>query len=91
MRLIGKMMSYQLDRQEIEIQFLSSARDFLPSTSSRPALGPSQPAIQRVLRTYSPRITLQRHEGDHLPLSSAELKNGGAISPLSIHFMAWNY
>jgi hypothetical protein len=83
---IGKVTSCQLESQGIEVQFLARARDFLFSAGSRPSLGPSHPAIQWVLRTCSPRITLQQHEGDHLSLSSAEVKNGGAIPPLSIRF-----
>jgi hypothetical protein len=50
---------------------------FLLSTSSRPVLGPTQPGVKRPGR-----------EADHPPLSSAEVKNGGAIPPLP-HTYSW--
>jgi hypothetical protein len=33
-------------------------------------------------RAVSPRVKCQWHETDHTPLADAEVKNGGAISPL---------
>jgi hypothetical protein len=47
-------------------------------TGFRPALGPTQPLIQ-----WLPGVKRQRREADHSPPTSAEVKNGGAIPPLS--------
>jgi hypothetical protein len=65
---------------------------FLSSITSRPALGPTQPPIQSVPGALSSSVTGQGREADHLPPSSAEVKNGGAIlySPIR-HGMVLNY
>jgi hypothetical protein len=47
---------------------------------SRPALGPTQSAIQWVPEVLTPRVKLPGREADHSPQSSAEVKN--AIPPL---------
>jgi hypothetical protein len=52
---------------------------FLYSTSSRPALGSTQPPIQWTLGALSPGLKLPVREADHSAPSSAEVKNGGAI------------
>jgi hypothetical protein len=36
-----------------------------------------------------PELKRQGHEADHLPPSGAELKNGGAIPPLT-HMSSWH-
>jgi hypothetical protein len=56
---------------------------FLIFTASRPVLGSTQPPIQWVPGVLSPRVKQQGHEADHSPLSSAEVRNGGAIPPLT--------
>jgi hypothetical protein len=48
--------------------------------SCRPALRSTLPPIQWVLRAVSPGVKRQERETDHSPLSSAELKNRGAVS-----------
>jgi hypothetical protein len=48
---------------------------FLLFTSSRPALGPTNPTIQLVPGALSPGVKRQRHEVDHLPPTSAVVKN----------------
>jgi hypothetical protein len=55
---------------------------FIYSTTSRPALGPTQLLVQWV-----PGVKRPGHEADHSFPSSAEVKNDGVISPLphSIH------
>jgi hypothetical protein len=45
------------------------------STSSRPALGPTQPPIQWVPKTLSPGVKRTGCEADHSPPTSAERKN----------------
>jgi hypothetical protein len=47
----------------------------------RPALGSTQPLIQGVPGAIS-RVIRPEREDDYSPLSSAEVKNGGAIPPL---------
>jgi hypothetical protein len=47
---------------------------FLLTTASRTALGPTQPPIQRLLGTLSLGVKRPGREADHLPPSSAEVK-----------------
>jgi hypothetical protein len=55
---------------------------FLFSVTSRPTLGPTQLPIQWVPGIVFPEVKRYETEADHSPLSSAEVKEGGAISPL---------
>jgi hypothetical protein len=50
-------------------------KNFLFSTSSRPALGPTQPPIQWVPGALSSGANLQGREADQSPPASAEVKN----------------
>jgi hypothetical protein len=52
------------------------------SITSRPVLGPTQPPIQWILGAVSPRVKRPRREAGAIPPTSAEVKNGKAISPL---------
>jgi hypothetical protein len=49
-------------------------KNFLFSTSSRPALVPTQPPIEWVRGALSPEIKRQGREADHLSPTSAEVK-----------------
>jgi hypothetical protein len=49
-------------------------KNFLFSTSSRTALGPAEPPIQRVPETLSPGVKWPGREADHSPPTSAEVK-----------------
>jgi hypothetical protein len=49
-------------------------KNFLFSTSSRPALGSNQPPIQWVPGALSPGVKRQVREADHSPPASAEVK-----------------
>jgi hypothetical protein len=51
------------------------ARFFFSPMSSRPALGPTQPSIQRVPGALSPGIKRPGREADHSDPTSAEVKN----------------
>jgi hypothetical protein len=62
---------------------------FLFSTAFKPALGPTQPTIQRIPEALSPGIMWPGREADHPPPSSAEVKNGGAIPPVP-HMSSWH-
>jgi hypothetical protein len=52
------------------------------SPVSRPALGPTEPPIQRILWALYPGVKEPGRKSDHPPPSSAEVKNVGAIPPL---------
>jgi hypothetical protein len=62
---------------------------FLFPTESRSILGPIQPPIRWVRRAISPEVKRQGREADHSPLSSVEIKKGGAIPPLP-HICSWH-
>jgi hypothetical protein len=52
---------------------------FLFSTASRPALGPTQHSVKWITGAFSPGIQRLGHEANDTPLSSAEVKNCGAM------------
>jgi hypothetical protein len=52
-------------------------------TASRQALGPIQPLVQWVAGFLSPGAKPPGREADNSPPSNAEVKNGGAIPPIS--------
>jgi hypothetical protein len=56
---------------------------------SKPVLRLTQPPTQWVLLVLSPGVKRPGCEADQLPLSSDEVKNGGAIYPLPHVFMPW--
>jgi hypothetical protein len=49
-------------------------KDFVFSTSSRPALGSTQPPIQGVSGDLSPKVKRPGREADHSPPASADVK-----------------
>jgi hypothetical protein len=76
---VGIAMRYGLDGR---FSNPSSAKIFLYSTVSRPAVGPTQSLIQKVPGALSPGVKLLGREADHSTPSSAEVKNVGPIPPL---------
>jgi hypothetical protein len=62
---------------------------FLYSTLSIPALGPIPLSNQWVPRALSPDLKRPGRQADESLLSSAEVKNSGAILSLLHVFMAW--
>jgi hypothetical protein len=74
--------------EELGFDFLQGQEVFLFSTASIPALGPTQPPIQWVLRAVSLGVKRPGREANHSLPSSAEVKNGGAILPL-LHMFSW--
>jgi hypothetical protein len=75
---VGRAMGYKMDSWS---SIPSRVNRFF-STMSRLALGSNQPPIQWV--TGAPSLDEQGpgREADHLPPSSAKVKNGGATPPL---------
>jgi hypothetical protein len=72
---VGIATGYGLDGRGAEVRVPVGARIFLHSTSSRPALGPTQPPIQWVPGALSLGVKQPGREGDHSPPTSAEVKN----------------
>jgi hypothetical protein len=65
-----------------------SGRNFLFTTASRPALRFIHGPIQWAPGTRSLVVKRKGREADHLPPSSEEIKNDGAISPFP-HTSPW--
>jgi hypothetical protein len=65
------------------VGFPAGARYFPSSTGSKPALGPTQPPIQLVPGTLSLGVKRLGSDTYYSPRSSAEVKNGGSVPPLS--------
>jgi hypothetical protein len=66
------------------------AGNFLFTTTSRPALGPTQPPIEWVPGAHSLGVKRPGHEADHSPPSSAEVKERVEPSSTSRYsFVAW--
>jgi hypothetical protein len=63
---VGIAAGYGLDDRGIN--------NFLFSTSSRPALGPTEPPIQWIPWAVSPGVKRPWRETDHSPPASAEFK-----------------
>jgi hypothetical protein len=64
---------------------------FLFSTASRPALGPTQPPMKCVPGAHSVGVKRPAHEVDHLPPSSAEVKNPWSYTSTPIHLRRDNF
>jgi hypothetical protein len=75
---VGKATGYG---QDVWCSTPGRGKNFLFSTASRPALRPTQPPLQYVLRVNSPELKRPGREADRSPSSSVEDKNDGAIPP----------
>jgi hypothetical protein len=65
------------------------AGNFLFTTASRTALGPTQPPTQRVPGALSLRVKRPGREADHSPPSSAEVKNVWSYTSILPHTSSW--
>jgi hypothetical protein len=80
----------QAGRQEFDYRQGQWWDIFIFATASRPAPGLSRPSIQRVPGKITPGVRWPGSETDHLPPTSAEVKNTRSIPPLPQYFfMAW--
>jgi hypothetical protein len=70
--VVGIATGYGLDDWGVRVQVSVGSRIF--STSSRPALGLTQPPSQWVAGAFSPGIKRPGREADHSPTTSAEVK-----------------
>jgi hypothetical protein len=70
---VGIATGYWLDDRS-RSSSLGMVKNFLFSTSSRPALGSTRTRIQWVPEALSPRVKLSGCEAYHLPPTSAEIK-----------------
>jgi hypothetical protein len=58
------------------------------ATASEPAVGPTQPPNQRILRTLTPGVKRSKREADHSPPSSSEVKSEQTYTstpPIHLH------
>jgi hypothetical protein len=72
--VVGIATAYRLDDRGGRSSNPGGGKNFLFSTSSRPALGPTQPPIQWVPGALSPGVKRPGREADHPPPTSAEVK-----------------
>jgi hypothetical protein len=70
--VVGLTTGYGLENRGVGVLELVGSKIF--STSSRPALGSTQPPIQWVPGPLSPRVKQPGREADHSPPTSAEVK-----------------
>jgi hypothetical protein len=67
---------YGLDDRAIGVRYPAGASIFPLSSVSRPALGPTQPPVQRVPGVLSPGVKVRPgRDADHSSPSSAEVNN----------------
>jgi hypothetical protein len=71
---VGIATGYGLEYRWVGVPSVGRVTNFLFSTSSRPALEPTQPPIQWVPGAFSPGVKRQVREADHSPPTSAEVK-----------------
>jgi hypothetical protein len=71
---VGIALGYGLDDRGSRVRFQAGLRIFLLTTVSRTALEPTQPPIQWVPGAVSLGVKRPGREANHLPPSSAEVK-----------------
>jgi hypothetical protein len=72
--VVGIVTGYGLDDKRGRSSSPGRIKNFLFSTSSRLALGPTQPPTQWVPETLSPGVKQSGREADHSPPTSSEVK-----------------
>jgi hypothetical protein len=71
---VGIALGYRLGDLVSSVRFPAGVGNFLFTTVSRTALGPTQPPIQWVPGALSLEVKRPGRESDHSPPSSAEVK-----------------
>jgi hypothetical protein len=88
--VVGIATGYGLGNRGGRSSSPGRVKNFLFSTSSTPALGPTQPPIQWVRRALSSGVKRPGREADHSPPISAEVKKMWIYtSPPPYSFMAY--
>jgi hypothetical protein len=72
--VVGIATGYGLGDQGVGVPSAGRVKNFLSSTSSRPALGSIQPPIQWEPEVVSPGVKRLGREADHSPPATAEVK-----------------
>jgi len=78
LHIVTMLWAGQLGFNSWQVQ--GNGLSYLMATTSRPSLGPTQPHIHWVLGALSLGLR-PGHEADHLPPSSAEIKNACNYTP----------
>jgi hypothetical protein len=81
-------LGYGLDDRGSRVRFPAGAGNFLFTTASRTALGPTHPPIQWIIGALSLGVKRPMRETDHSPPSSAEVKECMELylhSPIRLH------
>jgi hypothetical protein len=71
---VGIETGYGLDNQRVGFRVPVRVTNFFFSTSSRPALGPTQPPFQWLPGILTPRVKWQGREADHSFPASTEVR-----------------
>jgi hypothetical protein len=74
--------------QGVRVRFLVGERDYSLLHNIQTSFGTHPTSYTISTGAVSPGVKQQRHEADHSPPSSTEVKNSGAIPPFPT-FMAW--
>jgi hypothetical protein len=72
--VVGMETGYGLNNLGVGVKSPGKVNNSLISTSSRPALGSTQPLIQWAQWTLSTGVKRSRREADHSPPASAEVR-----------------
>jgi hypothetical protein len=86
--LLSTSTVYGPDDHGNEVRLRAGAVICFFFTESRPALGYTQPLIQRVPEALSPWVKRPGLKANYSPPISVEVKNGGALPPLP-HMSSW--
>jgi hypothetical protein len=81
-------LGYGMDDRDSRFRLLAGLGIFLFTSASRTALGPTQPPIEWVPGALSLGVKRPEREADHLPPSSAEVKEYVELyvhSPIRLH------
>jgi hypothetical protein len=86
---VGIALGYGMDDWGCKVRLPVGAGNFLFTTASRTALGPTQPPIQWVQWALSLGVKRPGREADHSPPSSAEVKECVELYLHSPQYSSW--